>query len=79
MANWETAVLDIGQTVAVECARVDLFWQERIRHFNAVPRKYGKEMEEQKDKAIYFETQNFGWILSPIDPTTGNRTVLLQY
>ncbi len=75
--------MNIQERMTVEHDSINAFWQERIRHFNAVPRKFPgsteKEREEQKDKAIYFETQNFGWILSPIDPTTGYRKILLQY
>jgi hypothetical protein len=71
--------MNIQERMTVECASVSFFWNERIRHFNAIPRKYGSENTEQRDKSIYFETTNFGWILSPIDPATGTRKVLLQY
>lgn len=53
----------------------DAYWLRKITEYKAV--KY-KAHDEQADKVIWFETENFGWILSAADEK-GNRRLLVEY
>jgi hypothetical protein len=44
------------------------------RHYKSLPAPL-----DVRSSAIWFETQNFGWIMSAVDPATQTRKVLLKY
>jgi len=49
-----------------------------LRETNAVKIEGLWDKNKPEDKAIWFETGNFGWILSAVDPETGRRKILAQ-
>ena len=51
-------------------------WMNMVRQHNAVLLRDGENPEDYPEKAVAYETLNFGWILSA---PHGQRKVLVQY
>jgi hypothetical protein len=56
--------------------KYDPFWANKIKEYNAVVLKNGENPSDYPDRAVAFETRNFGWIMSA---PQGLRRILLQY
>ena len=55
------------------------FWRDQLTRHNALSVKTLDQVRTAPpDRAVAFETSNFGWILSP-KGDNGKRRVLLQY
>lgn len=61
----------------VYSTKQDPFWAGKIKEHNAVVLKNGENPSDYPDRAVAFETQNFGWIMSA--PHQGARRIVLQY
>lgn len=56
----------------------DAWFDAQVRKHNAVKWALGKP-GSPPDKAIWYETINFGYILSAVDPKTGKRKILVKH
>lgn len=57
----------------------EIYWLAQIAKHNAIFVRRISEAARYPDRAIAFETENFGWILSAQQGPNNTRTVLLKY